>query len=56
MLPAQLGAKCAKAQPSKDLAHQDPEFPCSAARGGPEQEAPGLASYCTMESIYLPCS
>lgn len=41
-LLAQLGAKRAKAQLSKDLAHQDHDttFTCSPARGAPEQEAP----------------
>lgn len=44
-LLAQLGAKRAKAQLSKDLAHQDRDttFACPAARGAPEQEAPSPA-------------
>lgn len=45
MLLAQLGAKRAKAQLSKDLARQnhDTTFTCPAARGAPEQETPSLA-------------
>lgn len=42
---AQLGAKSAKAQLSKDLAHQDHDttFTCPGARGASQQDAPSTA-------------